>query len=409
MRKFVSFCLLLTLSSTSAYAATIPPQVALQMVSEQQGQDPIIGVWRCSAGGYRWETAIIRTPDGYTEDMQLVGVLLKPWPNFGKGEIHLRLTNPGSDGTYYGQEKWKNLPFGGSWERVTVRLLDSTHLLQSNKIHFSTPLGSKWVLTRVSPVAEPLKPTAPLRQTGSGNLNTATIVGNNAQESITSDVMFWFDEDPPVAGQRVLQVVVTARAYEGVLNVLRQVRGSNTQVRGGFSILETNYHPPTFQLGEWLTQNSSPDSIGSVFYWEDEVLSDTTPVMSFYMTPGAYRGAMDAVSQSLAQPSQSANLSPSQKQKRHSFLQGLGIIVQGALEGAANYYAVVRPVEQAQLAAQQAQATQNYYGSQQVYQLQTLNQTLDQIKTQAFLDQLKNQTDQYNRLLERYKTGYWPR
>jgi hypothetical protein len=26
-----------------------------------------------------------------------------------------------------------------------------------------------------------------------------------------------------------------------------------------------------------------------------------------------------------------------------------------------------------------------------------------------FLDQLKNQNDQYNRLVERYKTGYWPR
>lgn len=232
MRKVAFFVLLLTLSVVPASATTIPPQVALQMVSEQQGQDPIIGVWRCSAGGYTWETAIIRTPDGDKEDMQLVGVLLKPWPNFVKGEIHLRLSNPGSDGTYYGQEKWKSLPFGGSWERVTVRLQDSTHLLQSNKINFATPIGADWVLTRVSPAVQPQNPKAPLRQAGSGNLNTATIVGNDTQQSVTSDIMFWFDEDPPVAGQRVLQVVVTARAYEGVLNVLRQARGSNTQVRG---------------------------------------------------------------------------------------------------------------------------------------------------------------------------------
>jgi len=409
MRKVAFFCLLLTLCIVPAPAATIPPQVALQMVSEQQGQDPIIGVWGCSAGGYTWETAIVRTPDGDNEDMQLVGILLKPWPNFGKGEIHLRLSNPGSDGTYYGQEKWKSRPFGGSWERVTVRLQDPAHLLQSNKINFATPIGKNWILTRVSPVVQPQNPTAPLRQAGSGNLNTAVVAPDNAPQTFSTDLIWWFDEYPPQPGERVLQVVVTARAYEGVLNVLRQVRGPNTQVSAGLNVLESNYHPPTFQLGAWLAENSNPASIGSVFYWDDEVLSDTTPVMSFYMTPKAYRGAMDAVSQSLAQPSQSVNLSSLQKEKRHSFLQGLRIIVQGALEGAANYYAVVRPMEQAQLAAQQAQSTQNYYASQQLYQLQTLNQALDQMKTQAFLDQVKTQTDQYNRLLERYKTGSWPR
>jgi hypothetical protein len=37
------------------------------------------------------------------------------------------------------------------------------------------------------------------------------------------------------------------------------------------------------------------------------------------------------------------------------------------------------------------------------------HQALDQMKTQAFLNQVKTQTDQYNRLLERYKTGSWPR
>jgi hypothetical protein len=52
-------------------------------------------------------------------------------------------------------------------------------------------------------------------------------------------------------------------------------------VKSGFSVLETNYHPPTFQLGQWVSQQPSPEKLTSVFYWEDEVLGETTPVMNF--------------------------------------------------------------------------------------------------------------------------------
>lgn len=382
----------------------------LRMVSEQQGQDPIIGIWSGSAGGYHWQSAIVRNPDAAKDGVQFIGVLLKPWPFFKVGEVHIRFSGTGAGGTYQGQEKWKGALLISSWSGMTLTLQDATHLRQLNNINFDTPIGSDWLLVRETPVVSDQQQRTSLRQAGSSGANTAVVAASSEAGSnlIQSDVFFWYDEEPARPGQEVLQIVVTARAYDGVLDILRQVRGSNTEVKGGVNILETNYHPPTFRLGEWIAKHPDPNQIGSVFYWDDEVLGETTPVMSFYMTKHAYRSVINAVSQYLNQPAALTTLTSVQKQRRSGFLSALGIIAQGALEGMANYYAIVRPVEQARIAAQQAQSAQDYNGSQQLYELQSLNQNLSQINTQLFLDQIRRQGEQYSRMLQRYQTGTWP-
>jgi hypothetical protein len=220
----------------------------------------------------------------------------------------------------------------------------------------------------------------------------------------------WFDEEQPHPGCQVLEVVVTARAYEGVLSILREVRGTNTAVKSGFSVLETNYHPPTFQLGTWLTEQASPERITSVFYWEDEVLGETTPVMDFYMTRRAYESVITAVQQYFAEIRKVQPLPPDREGKLSRFLKVLGTVSSAALQGMANYYTTVRPIEEQRMALQQVAAAQQaeaYAARQQVWELQRLNQQIDQANTQRLLQNLRRDGEQWGRMLQRYSKGTW--
>jgi hypothetical protein len=105
-------------------------------------------------------------------------------------------------------------------------------------------------------------------------------------KSPSQDVFVWFDEPAPAPGVPLFEVVVTARAYDGALYILRKARQENTSVQAGTSVLDANYHPPTVNLESW--QKSNPNSSPSLFYWQGEEVSGTTPVMHFQMTKRAY-------------------------------------------------------------------------------------------------------------------------
>ena len=100
------------------------------------------------------------------------------------------------------------------------------------------------------------------------------------------DVFVWFDESPPGPGAPLFEAVVTARAYDGALALLRQARQGNTSVQAGASVLDTSYHPATVGLDSW--QKSNPNSAPSLFYWQGEEVNGATPVMHFQMTKRAY-------------------------------------------------------------------------------------------------------------------------
>jgi hypothetical protein len=100
------------------------------------------------------------------------------------------------------------------------------------------------------------------------------------------DIFVWFDESAPGSGAPLFEVLVTARAYDGALAILRQARQGNTSVQAGTSVLDTGYHPATVGLDSW--QKSNPNSAPSLFYWQGEDLNGATPVMHFQMTKRAY-------------------------------------------------------------------------------------------------------------------------
>ncbi len=100
------------------------------------------------------------------------------------------------------------------------------------------------------------------------------------------DVFVWFDESPPGPGVPLFEAVVTARAYDGALAILRQARQGNTSVQSGTSVLDTSYHPATVGLDSW--QKSNPNSAPSLFYWQGEEVNGATLVMHFQMTKRAY-------------------------------------------------------------------------------------------------------------------------
>jgi hypothetical protein len=100
------------------------------------------------------------------------------------------------------------------------------------------------------------------------------------------DVFVWFDESAPGPGAPLFETVVTARAYDGALAILRQARQGNTSVQAGTSVLDSNYHPPTVNFDSW--QRSNPNSAPSLFYWQGEEVNGQTPVMHFQMTQRAY-------------------------------------------------------------------------------------------------------------------------
>jgi hypothetical protein len=412
MRKLVllwsGLLLFFVVRAYGADKAKFDANAIIKLVAEQQGLDPVIGVWDGAAGGYDWQTAIIRNPNQAEDGYEFVGVLLRPWPLFKKGEAHIYLKRTSTPGVYEGKEKWKSL-LSKSWASARFYQQDINQLRQVNNIKFDTPLGTDWALIRQPIASQRAVASVPLKHAGA-ELKTAIVAPPGSEDTVRSVLFVWFDEAQPQSGTQVIEAVVTARAYEGVLSILRGVRGVNTAVKSGFSVLETNYHPPTFQLGQWINQQASPEKLTSVFYWEDEVVGETTPVMSFYMTRRAYEGVMGVVQQYFGGIQKSQQLSPDREKKLSVFLRILGTVAQGALQGMANYYTTIRPVEEQRLLLERtaaAQASQAYAAQQQVWELQRLNQNLNQLNTQRFLDQLKRDGEQYGRMLQRYSTGSW--
>jgi hypothetical protein len=123
------------------------------------------------------------------------------------------------------------------------------------------------------------------------------------------DVFVWFDEAAPAPNAPLFDAVVTARAYDGALGILRQARQGNTSVQAGTSVLDTGYHPATVNLDSW--QKSNPNSAPSLFYWQGEEVNGATPVMHFQMTKRAYEQmlALVAGSDLRVRPSQGTNQS----------------------------------------------------------------------------------------------------
>jgi hypothetical protein len=100
------------------------------------------------------------------------------------------------------------------------------------------------------------------------------------------NLFVWFDEGRPTPGAPLFQVLVTVRAYDGVLGIIREARKGNTSVQSGLSVIDTDFHPPTVNLDSW--RNANPKCSPSLFYWQNENVSDTTLVMDVQMTKRAY-------------------------------------------------------------------------------------------------------------------------
>lgn len=127
-----------------------------------------------------------------------------------------------------------------------------------------------------------------------------------ASTAAPKDVFVWFDEPAPPPGAPLFEVVVTARAYDGTLAILRQVREGNI-VQSGASVLDADYHPSTVSLSSWQKSNSG--AAPALFFWQGEDVSGTTAVMHFEMTKRAYEQmlALVAGSDLRVRPSQSTN------------------------------------------------------------------------------------------------------
>jgi len=108
----------------------------------------------------------------------------------------------------------------------------------------------------------------------------------SSSSSPAKDLFVWFDEPAPQVGAPLFEVVVTARAYDGALATLRQVRKQDTAVQAGTSVLDSGYHPATVNLDSW--QKDSPNATPTLFYWQGEDVTGATPVMHFQMTRRAY-------------------------------------------------------------------------------------------------------------------------
>jgi hypothetical protein len=102
-----------------------------------------------------------------------------------------------------------------------------------------------------------------------------------------TDLFVWFDESAPSPGVPLFDVIVTSRAYEGAIAILRQTWLVNTSVRTGVNVLDTNYHPSTVSLKSW--QKSNPKSLPWLFYWKGEEVNGTVSIMHFQMTKRAYQ------------------------------------------------------------------------------------------------------------------------
>jgi hypothetical protein len=114
----------------------------------------------------------------------------------------------------------------------------------------------------------------------------ATESAASPAKAVPGEIFTWFDESAPSPGAPLFDAVVTSRAYDGALAMLREARKGNTAVQAGTSVLDTDYHPSTMSLDSWRERSGGP--VPSLFYWQGEVISGTTPVMRFQMTKRAY-------------------------------------------------------------------------------------------------------------------------
>jgi tetratricopeptide (TPR) repeat protein len=134
--------------------------------------------------------------------------------------------------------------------------------------------------------------TNPAKYSGAQAASAASVPSpNNSQSSSFADVMTWFDEPAPGPTTEVREVVITAKAYDGVLNILRKLRDSDTSVKSGSSVLETGYHPPSFRLGASVPSKQSVQ----VFHWDDEVPTNESLVMHIRVTRRVYDNVSNAI------------------------------------------------------------------------------------------------------------------
>ena len=93
--------------------------------------------------------------------------------------------------------------------------------------------------------------------------SAATYQAAPSGNATPQDLFVWFDESAPGPGAPLFEAVVTARAYDEALAILRQARQGNTSVQAGTNVLDTDYHPATISLEAW--QKGNPKSSPSLF------------------------------------------------------------------------------------------------------------------------------------------------
>ena len=109
----------------------------LQTVAQDQGTDPIIGIWSSAVGGYSWRTAIIRNPNAASDGVEFIGIMTQALSGFRSGETHLKLNRTAAPGEFSGQQKWKGgLLFATRWAPASFVFIDDYHILQTNNISF---------------------------------------------------------------------------------------------------------------------------------------------------------------------------------------------------------------------------------------------------------------------------------
>ena len=154
----------------------------------------------------------------------------------------------------------------------------------------------------------PAKQTAVLKlESSSDQPRTVSPSAPSDRTPPQGDVFFWPDEQAPAPGAALFEVVMTAHAYDGVLDILRQAQKGDTSAQTGTSVLETGYHPATVNLSSW--QKNNPRSAAAMFYWQDEQVDGATSVMHFQMTQRAYEQilALAAGSKLRIRPSETGN------------------------------------------------------------------------------------------------------
>jgi S1-C subfamily serine protease len=121
------------------------PKVAeiFNTIASQQGEDPLIGLWNATSGGFSWSVAIIKDQDvskGYT----LKGLMIKPLPSFAEGEEVLYLKRSSVAGVYEGTQKWKDGLGLSSWVAVRVVSQGENIFTQYNSLRGRTFISATW-------------------------------------------------------------------------------------------------------------------------------------------------------------------------------------------------------------------------------------------------------------------------